>query len=185
MTKIQNSKLFRPAVWVKIQNCRSGGFTLIELAVVLAILATVALLVFPRLPSTDATNLRGSARALAATIRYTGDKAVTAKSAYRLRVNLTDNRLAVIKMVNGEESTDTDPFFSRQILAEGINIEDVSTPRLGKIAGGEVTVNFGPGGLEDFVVIHLQGSRDRHFTVTAYPQNGKVKVEEGYREVGP
>lgn len=185
MTKTQNLKFFRPAVWVKIQNCRSGGFTLIELVVVLAILATVALLVFPRLPSTDATNLRGSARALAATIRYTGDKAVTAKSAYRLRINLTDNRLAVIKMVNGEESTDSDPFFSRQILADGINVEDITIPRLGKISAGEVTVNFGPGGLEDFVVFHLKGSHDNHFTVTAYPQNGKVKVEEGYREAGP
>ncbi|GFE57257.1 prepilin-type N-terminal cleavage/methylation domain-containing protein [Geobacter sp. AOG1] len=185
VTKTQNSKFFRPAVWVKIQNCLSGGFTLIELVVVLAILAMVALLVFPRLPSTSAANLRSSARTLAATIRYMGDKAVTSKNAYRLRVNLTDTRLAVVKMVNGEESTDTDPFFSRQILADGVTIEDVTIPRLGKVTAGEVAVNFGPAGLEDFAIIHLKGSRDTHFTVTAYPQNGKVKVEEGYQEVGP
>ncbi|RII29214.1 MAG: general secretion pathway protein GspH [Geobacter sp.] len=144
----------------------------------------VALLVFPRLPSTDAARLRGSARTLAATIRYVEDKAVTTKSAYRLRVNLSDTRLTVVKIVDGEEGTDSDPFFSRQILSDGINVEDVTIPRLGKVASGEVSVNFGPGGLEDFTVIHLKGSRDSHFTVTAYPQNGKVKVEEGYQEVG-
>ncbi len=184
MTIPQNSKLFRPAVWVKIQNCLSGGFTLIEMVVVLAILAMVALLVFPRLPSTGATDLRNSARNLAAMIRYVEDKAVTTKSAYRLRVNLSDTRLTVVKIVDGEEGIDSDPFFSRQILSDGINVEDVTVPRLGKVATGEVSINFGPGGLEDFAVIHLKGNHDSHFTVTAYPQNGKVKVEEGYQEVG-
>ena len=177
MRRTQNSKF-------KIQNCLTGGFTLIELVVVLAILAMVALLVFPRLPSTDAASLRGSARNLAATIRYLGDKSVTTKNAYRLRINLSDTRLMVVKMVDGEEGTDSDPFFSRQILSDGINVEDVTIPRLGKIATGEVSLNFGPGGLEDFALIHLKGSRDSHFTVTAYPQNGKVEVEEGYLEVG-
>jgi general secretion pathway protein H len=178
VTKTQNSEL-------KTQNCRQSGFTLIEMVVVIAIIAMAALLVLPRLPSTDTSNLRGSARSLAAMIRYLGDKSITSKSAYRLQLNLADSSLAVRKVVNGEESTDSDPFFSRRILADGISIEDVRIPRLGKLSTGEVTVGFGPSGLEDFVIIHLKGSRDNHFTVTAYPQNGKVKVGEGYQEVEP
>ena len=177
-TKTQKSKF-------KFQNCLTGGFTLIEMVVVIAIIAMAALLVFPRLPSTDTANLRGSARSLAAMIRYLGDKSITSKSAYRLQFNLADSSLAVRKVVNGEETTDPDPFFSRRVLADGISIEDVRIPRLGKLSTGEVTVGFGPSGLEDFVIIHLKGSRDRHFTVTAYPQNGKVKVGEGYQEVEP
>lgn len=153
------------------------------MVVVVVILAMVAMLVFPRLPSSEATNLRGSARNLAAAIRYLGDKSITTKTAYRLKIDLTDNTLAVSKAVNGEEVSDTDPFFSRRLLTEGVMIEDVLIPRLGKLSVGEVTVGFGPAGLEDFVTIHLKGTREGRFTVVAYPQNGKVKVLEGYQEV--
>lgn len=168
---------------VKTRNRRQAGFTLIEMVVVVAIIAMLAMLVFPRLPSMGATNLRDSARNLAAAIRYLGDKAITTKGAYRLKIDLTGDTLVVRKVENGEEGADSDPFFSRRLLADGIDVEDVRIPRLGKLSAGEVSVSFGPAGLEDFVTIHLKGNQGGHYTVVAYPQNGKVKVSEGYQEV--
>jgi general secretion pathway protein H len=161
--------------------CR--GFTLIELVVVVAILSLVALLVIPLLPSTDAANLRSSARRLSAVIRYLGERSVTTKSPYRMRLDLTDNTITVKQIVNGEETAPDDPFFARKLLADGVTIEDVEIPRLGKLGVGEVTIFFGGRGLEEFIIIHLKGGKENRFTVMAFPDGGKVKVLEGYQEV--
>lgn len=151
--------------------------------VVIAILSLIAGIVLPRLPSTESARLRDSARSLASAIRYMGDRAATAKTAYRLHLNITDST-AWVRQLNrsGEETGADDPFLSRKIIAEGITIEDVTIPSAGKTNEGEVIIGFGPGGLQDYMIVHLKDTKNRHFTVTAYPTSGKVKVEEGYQE---
>jgi len=161
-------------------NC---GFTLIEMTVVIVIISLVALLVLPLLPSSDAANLRSSARQLSTVIRYLGDRSVTTKTHYRMQVDLTDNRISVKKIVNGEETAPEDPFFARKFLADGVTIEDVETARQGKLGEGAVDVDFGVAGLGDFTVIHLKGAKESHFTVTALPSGGRVEVLEGYQEM--
>lgn len=165
------------------RSLRSDGFTLIELAVVVAILGMVALLVFPRLPSVDAARLRGSARSLAATLRYLEDRAVTTKTGYTLSLNLTEGAVTVMKRLPGGEQVppDESPPAGRA-LAEGVSIEDVFTPRSGKRSTGEVSLEFGPGGLQEFAAIHLKSERGGQYTVMAYPASGKVRVFDGYRE---
>ncbi|WP_243369899.1 prepilin-type N-terminal cleavage/methylation domain-containing protein [Geotalea sp. SG265] len=168
---------------IEHRTASEGGFTLIELMVVIAILSLIAGIVLPRLPSTESARLRDSARSLASAIRFMGDRAATAKTGYRLHLNITDNT-AWIRQLNrsGEETGADDPFLNRKILAEGIAIEDVTIPSSGKTGEGEVLIGFGPGGLQDYMIVHLKDSKDGHYTVTAYPASGKVKVEEGYRE---
>jgi general secretion pathway protein H len=154
-----------------------------ELVVVIAILALIAGIVLPRLPSTESAKLRDSARTLASAIRFIGDRAATTKTGYRLHLNISDNAVWVRQLsASGEEIAADDPFLSRKILAEGIAIEDVTIPSSGKTGEGEVIIGFGPGGLQDFMLVHLKDTRDRHFSVIAYPASGKVKVEEGYLE---
>jgi general secretion pathway protein H len=169
---------------IERRTAAQSGFTLIELMVVIAILSIVVLVALPRLPSTEAGKLRSSARSLASTIRFLGDRAVTAKSVYRLHLNLNDSTVAVKSLTAaGDEATPDDPFLSKRFIAEGITIEDVIIPRLGKSSDGEVIVTFGLGGLAEFMIVHLKDGKDGHFTVTAYPNSGKVKVAEGYQEV--
>jgi hypothetical protein len=100
-----------------------------------------------------------------------------------MQLDLTDNSVTVKKIVNGEETTPEDPFFSRKFLAEGVIIEDVEVPRLGKLGEGTVNADFGVAGLGEFVIIHLKGAKGDHFTVTAPPYGGKVEVLEGYQEI--
>ncbi len=159
------------------------GFTLIEMVVIVTILALAAAIVVPLLPSTDAARLRSSARRLATVIRYLGDRSVTTKERYRMQVDLSENTVTVKKMVNGEERTPEDPFFARSILDEGVTIEDIEVPRLGKTGEGETDVDFGAAGLGDFIVVHLKGPKGDHLTVTALPCGGKVEVLDGYQEM--
>lgn len=172
--------------WAKSESRPADrGFTLIEIVVVLVILSVVVLLVFPRLPSSEGTRLRNSGRALAAVIRYLGDRSVTTKTAYRLHFDLSNGGVTVRKLAGKEEVSPEDPFFSRPLLADGVTVEDVEVPSLGRVAIGEVAVPFGPSGLGEFLVVHLKGTKGDHLTVIAYPENGKVTVLEGYQELQP
>ncbi len=158
-----------------------GGFTLMELVVVVAILTTVALLVYPKLSATGNGELRSSARSLAASIRYLEDRAVATKTGYRMHINLNDNTIAVAKvMPDGDEQPDNDVLLSRKVLAEGISISDVITSRLGTVSSGEVQLDFSPLGLGELAVIHLRSQNGRFYTVQAYPRIGRVKVFENY-----
>ena len=165
------------------RTSRNAGFTLMELVVVIAILSLVAAIVLPRFSFTDEARLRTSARSLSALIRYLGGQGASSAGGYRLHFNLTENRVTVGRPgADGEEKAPDDSFLSRPVLADGVTLADVTIPRLGRVAEGEVIVPFGPRGLEEFLVIHLKGKDDRAFTIFAYPQGGKVKVVPGYAE---
>jgi len=162
------------------------GFTLIELTVVIVILAIVALIVIPRLPSTQSARLRSSARSLAAAIRYLEDRSMTTKEEYRLRFDLGDNTITVTRRkADGDSTAPEDPFLGRRLLGEGVKMEDILVPQLGKVAEGEVVVPIGPAGIGSFLTVHLKGSAGDRFTVQAFPAGGKVKVLPGYEEPSP
>jgi len=153
------------------------------MAVVIVIISMVAIIVLPLLPSADSAKLRDTARTLATVIRYLGDRSVTTKAPYRMRLDMADNTVTVKKIVDGEERAPEDPFFSRQIMAEGVSIEDIEIPRLGKTGEGNVNIDFGVSGLEESLIIHLKGAKGDHFTVTALPNGRRVEVLEGYQEI--
>lgn len=167
----------------KILSRSTAGFTLLELLVVIFIISLAAGIVFPRLPDTEATKLKNSARNLGSGLRFLNDQAIVTKKAYRLHLNLNDNSTRITQLSpSGEELQPEDQFMNRRLVEEGIDIEDVNVPSLGLVTEGEVTVSFGPGGIGDGLTIHLKGG-EKNFTVIAYPSGGKVKVLEGRQEV--
>lgn len=162
----------------------AAGFTLLELMVVIAILALSAALVIPRLPSSDAANLRSSARNLAATLRYLGERSVTTHTAYRLHLNLAEQSVTVTKRLpSGDEVPPDDPFFRHKPLASGVILDDVETERLGTVRSGEVLIDFGSRGLPEFLTIHLRTAGGDAYTVAGFPENGKVQILAGHQEV--
>jgi general secretion pathway protein H len=151
--------------------------------VVIVIIAIAAAVVIPRLPAPAAAKLKNSARNLATGIRFLNDQAIITKGIYRLQFNLAEGSTRISKIsASGEELPPDDQFMNRQLVEEGITIEDVTTPQLGKVNEGEVILPFGPGGNPDGVTIHLKGG-EQHYTIFAYPAGGKVQVQEGYQEV--
>lgn len=150
--------------------------------VVIVIIAMVAAVVLPRLPAQEGSRLKTSARNLASGIRFLNDQAIITKGVFHLELNLTESSTRIAKISpSGEELPPDDQFMSRQLLEEGIAIEDVTVPQLGKVTEGQVVITFGPGGNPDGIMIHLKGGA-QHFTIIAYPAGGKVKVIEGYQE---
>ena len=159
------------------------GFTLIEIAVVLAIIGMVMMLVIPRLPSSDSEDLKISARTLASTMRYMQDRAATARTTYYLHIEPgTDGVKVMEAAADGSEKEPGDPLLRQRPLKEGIIVADVLVPRMGKLKDGQVRLDVAAGGLRDFVAIHLRSKDDKFWTVMAFPASGKVKVYEGYQE---
>jgi len=163
--------------------CRQG-FTLIELMVVLVLLSIAAALVVPRLPSTDAMELKSSARSVASLLRYLGERSIASKNSYRLHINISENSVKVTrKLASGDEVPPEDSLLARNALAAGIDIADLQIPRLGTVTEGEVLIDFGAAGLTEFLTLHLNSPKGESFTIVGYPQGGKVKILSGYQEV--
>jgi general secretion pathway protein H len=72
---------------------------------------------------------------------------------------------------------------TRTVLAEGVMLKDVTTPRLGKVTDGEVSIDVGPGGMTEFLTIHLATADGASFTVAVFPAGGKVRIAEGNEEM--
>jgi general secretion pathway protein H len=162
----------------------AAGFTLMELLVVIVVISVAAALVAPRLPGAEGAELQGSARALAATLRYLEERSVAGKLAYRLRINVAADTIRITRRLSsGDEVPPDDRLLTREILASRIAITDVSTPRLGKVSEGEVVIDFGGAGLTEFLTVHLANASGAAYTVGAFPNNGRVKTLAGYEEL--
>lgn len=161
-----------------------SGFTLIELTVVIVILSAVAFVVLPRLPFAQERSLKTSARTLAASLRYLGNLAISTKQHYRLRITLSNNEIAVTRVIpEADELAVKDSALNQLALLDGVVFGDIETPRLGKITEGEAVLDFGPLGVEDLAVLHLKRTDDaRYYTVAVYPGSGRITVLEGYQE---
>ncbi len=162
------------------------GFTLIEIAVVLAVIGLVLALVMPRLPSTEAESLKISARTLAATLRYLQERSAAGQASYLLRIEPGTGTFRILEAAaDGGEKEPGDPLLQKRPLKEGIVVADVIIPRLGKLTDGQLRLEAGAGGLRDFTVFHLRSASGSFWTVMSIPSGGKVKVFEGYLEEVP
>lgn len=159
----------------------SAGFTLIELAVVILIIAMAAALVIPRLPAPEGMKLKSSARNLASGIRFLNDQAIVTKGRYVLHMNVGESGIRIARVsAAGDEMPADDQFMNRQLIDNDVVIEDVITSDLGKVSDGELVVRFGPNGNEQFLTLHLKAG-DKEMTVYAFPNGGKVRVVDGYQ----
>lgn len=160
---------------------RTGGFTLVELAVVLFILGLAAALVAPRLPSTASADLDRSADAVAALLRRVDQEAVVTKKRFRLRILPGTGELALMEKRGDEYLPPTDPHLARSPLKGEVIVEEIRTPSLGEVRSGEISIEIGSGGIGEFLALHL-ASGERRRTVMAYPLSGRVAIFDGYRE---
>ena len=160
---------------------KAGGFTLLELLIVITILGTLAMVIFPRMSSFGAGNMKWTARHLAGLIRHLAQESVSRKKTFRLVYNLENEAYWSEVLGENREFTPTgDPLAPRRVLAKGISFEDVITPQQGKVREGEAFTQFYPVGVEK-TWIHLKQG-DRIWTLVINPLTGRVKIFEKYVE---
>ncbi len=166
-----------------IRNQQTNGFTLIELAVVIAILGVMIALVAPRFADIGSANLKRSARHLTGMVRFLRDESQAKKIVYRLRFdvqaghywaeavtvtsdNTTEFRRAT-SVIGGEGSLSGQTTF-RDIMA-GSHPDDPY-------------ILFTPDGWVEHALIHLRDGEERDFTLLIKPLTGDTELREGYVE---
>ncbi len=148
--------------------------------VVMVILGSALLIVFPKIPYFESFALDSAARQTSGLFRYLDESASAKKIYYRVDFLPERNSIEVESSVDGSEFKQTgDSSVQGLIFKNGVEMVDLVLSGLGKVNRGDVSVVFNPGtGAEPFA-LHLQ-KKGRFVTVSYNPYSGRVKLTDGY-----
>ncbi len=161
----------------------SKGFTLIELAVVVAILAVMITLIAPRLGEIGEANLKRSARHLTGMIRFLHEEAQAKKTVYRLMFDVQEGRYWAEALSQTAERAMEYKRATSSIGGEG-SLSGQTTFRDIWVAGhpDEPFLLFTPDGWVEHALIHLRDGSEKDFTLKVKPLTGQTELVEGYIE---
>lgn len=160
---------------------KEAGFTLIELAVVVLIIALLSSLTIPMVTGFGQDRLESSARRLAGSVKYLYNESALKKREYRLVFNLDEGTFGAKYIDFKGELVPAEGRWQEQRLKGDVRIRDVDVTGRGKVTSGEATTIIRPVGWLEETVIHLQED-DRMMTVRLMPFTGQSEIYEGYRE---
>jgi hypothetical protein len=138
--------------------------------------------------------LEGAARELGATVAEVQAQAAVKGKTHGIVYDLTGGRywiLAPDQVEEGEVEVDEEEGEKKPIrlialrarrLHKGITFKDVSLGGERKKFNGEVKILFDPEGAGMPHAVHLEGSKERAYTVEVNPFAGTVEFFKGYRE---
>ena len=159
------------------------GFTLLELAIVIFIMALMFTVAMPYMGSYRKAQLKSEARRLAGRASYLYDEAATQKVVLRLIFDLNHQRYAVARL---------DPYAAKPqfvadhsmagrmvVMPPAVEIRDVTVADVGTFNRGMVACQFYPEGYVDATLIHLQDLSGHVLTLFFNPLTGQVAILDG------
>lgn len=173
----------RHPLWRSVsRRRRSGGFTLIEIVVVVTLISLFMVFSVPMFGNIGSGGLDSSARRLSGTIKYLFNEAALSGLEYRLIYDLDQGTYhATILEADGSLSEAEDQ--GRQAALKGsVRFEDVHLPGRGKFSMGQVTSRIDPSGWIEETIIHLHDGDGEKLTLRVMPLTGTTEVYRGYRE---
>lgn len=146
-----------------------GGFTLVELIIVIFIISLTTALVMPNLWNVGDRALKSEAKRISNTLMYISDEAAGKKQIYALKIDFSTDSFSY-------ESEKESRSFR---MKDNIRFKDVIIPSLGEVSIGEIIYQFGPMGPEEPITLHLIRN-DSEYTVMFNNINGRAKIRKGY-----
>ncbi len=159
---------------------KPGGFTLIELTIVIFIAGLLLSITLPIVRDTLLhDNLKTASRKLVATITWLRNRSVSEYRDYVLLFDLEKGKCwhETSGMGESELLTVRDQAYT---LPEDVRILDIDLYGFEKKVDGEVALKFNRKGYVSYTLIHLGDKGDRKFTLVLEPFLGKVKIMEDY-----
>src|SRR4030066_575174 len=140
------------------------GFTLLELIVVMFIISLVMVLILPSFSGFGENKLKSEAREMASILRYMNDSAVSRKETFLIKFNLDEGTVYWMGPDGGKTRSFND-------------ITGVTLQSKGKVSEGEITLFFGPFGIQENLSVHMSKG-DKEMTVTLNHLSGRVKIKD-------
>lgn len=169
------------------ERCTSGGYTLLELLVVMVLLGLIMAVSVPRFRSTFSSDrLNYSARRLAGAIKGARLQAVRGYGDYLLHFDLEDGRVWTSRVVTTGDSESQDDAGNGAVfrLPAGIRFLDLWTEDGGRKKGGEAVVRFSRKGYAEQAVVRLATVEGRVQTIVVSPFLDRIQMTGGYTDAG-
>ncbi|MFQ5509116.1 MAG: Tfp pilus assembly protein FimT/FimU [Leptospirillia bacterium] len=165
---------------VRRRSGRAGGFTLIEVTLVLFVIGIMMAVAFPKFRNISGGDIKGEARTLIGQVQGLYGEATFTRRAHRLVFDLDGGRYWGEVKVGDKFQSVARTFLKPHAMPRNVSLRDVTTPRDGKRSDGTTYAYFHPLGRVDFTTIHLETEDgDDVLTLELNPINGKVKVTAG------
>ena len=161
----------------------SNGFTLVELAVVVAIIGLILASVAIRFDSvTLSARLRSSAREIASTIGLAHSQACSTGAAQKIVFD-TDNQQYWIETSAEEQAADWLP--RKRTLYRDITFEDIQVGEETYSERGTLSIEISPLGVTSACMVHLAADGGGQMTLEVCPLTGMVRFHDEYKEYEP
>ncbi len=172
-----------PRTGLICNNALLRGFTLVELAIVILIIAIVLGFSIPRLGHLTGHNLNVGCRRLSGTVKYLFHRATVTRTIYRLNYDLKANEYYVTYQDENLEFVSDPSALARKVkLPRDVVFEDIVILGRGKFDENEVHTHFFPKGWVEETLVHLKDARGRRASIHILPLSARVKIYDTYVE---
>lgn len=159
-------------------RCHQNGFTLIELAVILLIIAVCATVVFPKLDGDFLNQQRflSSVNKIASISEYAHQQAVCGQLTYLLNFNIEKGTYWVTHQTPNSKVMPKDTSFLKGQLPEGVRFEGIEFQGVNANPQNVVTIEFNPQGWIDPVTIYIASSQGRKMSIVMNELSGCIET---------
>lgn len=177
-----SAKPCQPAARPLPRSRPSGGFTLVEIVVVVALISLFMVFSIPLFGNVGTSSLDSSARRLSGTIKYLYNEAALSGLQYRLIYDLDQGSYRAQILAADGRLVDAEDQGRQARLKGTVRFEDVQLPGRGKYSMGQVTARIDPSGWIEETIIHLDDGQGKKLTLRVMPLTGTTEIFQGYRE---
>ena len=162
-----------------MQRQGSGGFTLVELAVVILLISITLVFAVPRLPELPLTDPSGrAARWIILNVRDLKERAMREQKQFTLHVGIDGSRFWIThESMSVEEREQAEEQGYR--LPAGMRVADVEYPDASRLLSGQADIAFHRQGYSDRVMLHIAAGDDR-MSFQIEPFLSRVKIFDRY-----
>ena len=160
---------------------RRDGFTLIELAVVLLIVAACVMIVFPKFSVSfvDQQRFRNSVSRIASVAEYAHQRAICTHVTHLLHFNIKEGRYWVTAQTSdGKVVPIADGLNLKGRLPEGVQFSGIEFQDMRTDSKNVVTIEFSPQGWIEPVTVYVASSEGRIMSIVMNEMLGYVETFE-------
>jgi len=161
----------------------AGGFTLVELMVVMVLITIVTAFSLPAIRSSMFSDqLRATTRRLIGLISEASQDAVGRHIPSQLNFDLEQNIVWLSDVSDQPDNANAPPRY-QLVLPDSVWVADVATAHGGKVGQGTAKLLFSNKGYVDRTFIHLRSDDGRNMTLMLSPFIAVTRVADSYVEL--